>query len=175
MVYVVTGGPGFGKTSTVKLLSEKGFQVCDETARRLLISSEGSNCPNGKFNLPINFETIVAEERIKFLKSIDKDSIAFSDRGLPDQIAFSWYKNKKPSSYLVQVVSENQYAKTVFLTPPWKEIFVNDEIRRETFTEATEIHNQILNSYRFWGYQPIDLPLVSPEQRMAFILNFLGI
>lgn len=166
MVYVITGGPGFGKTSIINELDRKGFRICPEEARVLL---EGTTA------FPKDFERKIAEVRLNFLLSADPEEIAFSDRGLPDQIAYSWYKSKQPSPFIEEIVTLNRYAPIVFLTPPWKNIYSKDQIRKENFEEACVIHDYILQAYLKFGYQPVDLPFTSAENRVAFILNFLGI
>jgi predicted ATPase len=175
MVYVITGGPGFGKTTVLDLLAEKGFPVGTEAARDFLDGSFNNNLPTGVKKFPVDFETRVANERIHFLHSNDQKNIAFADRGLPDQLAYSWYKKKEPTAFIVEAAGMHHYAPFVFVTPPWQEIFIQDEIRKETFAEATEIHGLILKAYSKYDYQLIELPLVNPEARVDFILEFLGI
>ena len=175
MVYVITGGPGFGKTTVVNLLAEKGFAVGAEKARELLILNKDQEGENDIKKLPIDFERRVAMERVNFLQSVAQNAIAFSDRGLPDQIAYSWFKKKMPSAFIEEVVSNYMYAHYVFVTPPWRDIFIQEDIRKESFEEASKIHQQILTAYLKYNYQIIDLPLVNPELRVKFILNFLDI
>jgi predicted ATPase len=175
MVYVITGGPGFGKTTVLNLLAGKGFPVGSETARELLNENFTKVPTTERRYFPSDFERNVANERINFLQSIAQNTIAFADRGLPDQIAYSWYKRKEPSAFIEQAASIHKYAPFVFVTPPWQEIFVRDEIRKETFVEATEIHGLILKSYLKFGYRIVDLPLFNPELRVKYIREFLGI
>jgi len=175
MVYVISGGPGFGKTTILKLLGERGFPVCPENARSLLIPLLNADGSVRGISFPPGFEKSVADERVNFLSSIDLGKIAFADRGLPDQIAYSWHKKKEPSPFLEELVISNRYAPFVFLTPPWQEIYLKDEIRQEEFGEASEIHQQIVKAYLYYGYKIVNLPLAIPEVRVRFILNFLGI
>ena len=175
MVYVITGGPGFGKTTLIKLLEDRGFSVCQENARSMLIPLFNEDGSANGISLPPDFEKIVATERVNFLNAIKPDQIAFADRGLPDQIAYSWFKKKKPSPFLDELVLANRYAPFVFVAPPWQEIYQTDEIRQEGFGEACEIHQQIVNAYLNYGYKNVNLPLANPEARVKFILSFLGI
>ncbi len=173
MVYVITGGPGFGKSVLIEKLQELGYPVGGEIARQII----EQQVANGGELLPWKdargFEKRVMDERIKFLKSINIESIAFSDRGLPDQAAFSMYKGKAISMQLKVAINENYYAKKVFLTPPWRRIYRNDHIRTETFEEAEKIHHFVVEAYLDYGYELIDLPLVSPDKRIEFILKSL--
>jgi predicted ATPase len=47
MVYVVTGGPGFGKTTVINHLASLGFSVGTEQAREVLSSVPGNVTPTG--------------------------------------------------------------------------------------------------------------------------------
>jgi predicted ATPase len=173
MVYVITGGPGFGKSTLIQKLHELGYRVGGEIARQIIdqqIAESGDLLP---WKDGLGFEKRVMDERIEFLNSVDDQQIAFSDRGLPDQVAFSWYRGKNISKQLNHALELNQYAKRVFLTPPWYQIYRNDAIRTETFFEAEKIHGFIIEAYLKFGYEPIDLPFVPPVQRIEFILKSL--
>jgi len=173
MVYVITGGPGFGKSVLIQKLHELGYPAGGEIARQIIeqqIADGGELLP---WKDALGFEKRVMTERIEFLKSIDNEIVAFSDRGLPDQAAFSRYKGKAVSSQLKEAITANYYAKKVFLTPPWRHIFRNDTIRTETFEEAEKIHHFIVEAYLDSGYELINLPFVSPDERIEFILKSL--
>jgi len=173
MVYVITGGPGFGKSVLIQKLHELGYPVGREIARQIIeqqIADGGDLFP---WKDAAGFEKRVMDERIEFLKSIDFETVAFSDRGLPDQAAFSRYKGKEISIQLKEAITANYYAKKVFLTPPWRYIYRNDTIRTETFEEAEKIHHFIVEAYLDGGYELINLPFVSPDKRIEFILKSL--
>ena len=173
MVFVIAGGPGFGKSVLIEKLHELGYQVGSEIAREIIsqqISEGGGFLP---WKDIAEFEKRVIEKRVEFIKSVDINSTAFSDRGLPDQAAFSWYKGKEISPQLNVALGENRYAKKVFLTPPWPQIFQNDQIRTETYEEAERIHQFIVKAYLNYGYELIELPFVSPDERIEFILKLL--
>jgi len=173
MVYVISGGPGFGKTVLIEKLRERGYLAGGEIARQIIaqqIDEGGELLP---WKDVVGFEKKVIDERVSFLNSSDNLNVAFSDRGLPDQAAYSWYKGKALSEQLKVALATNRYAKKVFLTPPWRHIYRNDPIRVETFEEAEKIHSFIVKAYLEYGYELINLPFVSPEKRIAFILKSL--
>src|SRR5512133_1248276 len=116
MVYVITGGPGFGKTTVLNCLKENGFPVCAESVREVLATLNPGSEISGSLKLPGDFEKIIASKRMDFLQSIDKNTVAFSDRGLPDQVAYSWYKGKTPSDFIEEKALAERYAKYVFVT-----------------------------------------------------------
>jgi len=173
MVYVITGGPGFGKSVLIEKLHDLGCQVGGEIARQIIeqqLAEGGDLLP---WKDVAGFERRVMVERISYLNSVDIQNVAFSDRGLPDQAAFSLYKGKEISQQLKAALGENRYAKKVFLTPPWHQIYRNDQIRTETFEEAESIHRFIAEAYLKYGYELIDLPFDSPDKRIEFILKSL--
>ena len=173
MVYVITGGPGFGKTVLIEKLQQMGYQTGAETARQIIMQQIASGGEILPWKNKVKFEIQVMEERISFLNSIAIEDIAFSDRGLPDQSGFSMYKNNGISKQLASALMLNHYAKKVFLTPPWFQIYKNDPIRTETFEEAERIHYYIVQAYLENGYDLVDLPLTTPEKRIEFILKSL--
>lgn len=173
MVYVISGGPGFGKSVLIEKLRQLGYPIGGEVARQII----ELQLKNGGIVLPWKdasaFEELVMKRRIEFLNSVNTEAIAFSDRGLPDQAAFSHFKGKEISPQLRTALSMNRYAKKVFLTPPWRQIYRNDDIRTETFEEAERIHHFIEEAFLENGYELIELPLVSPDKRIEFILKSL--
>ena len=175
MVYVITGGPGFGKTTLINLLSTLNFPVGKEAVRELLYSDDNVHEPGNAYQFPMDFEKRIAMNRLNYLLTIEPETIAFADRGLPDQIAYSWFKNKIPSAFIVETAKANKYAPFVFITPPWKKIYIKDHVRKENYEEALEIHGQIVRAYLKFDYKIVNLPLVNPESRIRFIMNFLGI
>lgn len=173
MVYVITGGPGFGKSALIIKLQQLGYPVGGEIARQIIEQQIEGGAVGFPWKDASAFEKLVMNKRIEFLNSIDIETIAFSDRGLPDQAAFSWFKGKDVSPELQAAIGLNRYAKKVFLTPPWREIYRNDQIRTETFDEAERIHHFIAEAYLKNGYELIELPFVTVDKRIKFILKSL--
>ena len=171
MVFVITGGPGFGKTVLINRLGEMGFRVGEESARKLIEQQqaiEGDILPwkNGSL-----FEKVVMQNRIDFIKSVKENEVGFSDRGLPDQAGYSLYKGFPVSKVLSEAIKFNRYELKVFFAPPWIEIYQNDNVRKESFEEALSIHIYLLKAYQFYGYEMIEIPKKSIEERVEFILN----
>ena len=63
----------------------------------------------------------------------------------------------------------------MFVLAPWQEIFTSDSERYENFEQAIEIHEHLLQTYMRFGYQLIDVPFGSIENRSDFILEELNI
>jgi predicted ATPase len=61
----------------------------------------------------------------------------------------------------------------VFFAPPWREIFVNDAERPQSFIEAQELSAHIRRAYEDCGFQLIELVKSSVADRRRQVLDFL--
>lgn len=170
-VIIITGGPGFGKTSVANGLKEKGYQVGDEFARDLIEEQERIGGDLLPWKNMKSFQQTVLEHRVKFYESVGENEIAFADRAIPDQLAFARYRGFQEPKLLLEKSLEYQYYRSVFITPAWEEIYKKDQIRQETFEEACLIHDYICETYLDLGYHLVELPKVSVDERVQFIIN----
>ena len=69
---------------------------------------------------------------------------------------------------------ELRYHDIIFLTPAWKEIYENDNERKEDFYKAQRLESFIHNTYENLGYNVIIVPKANIEERIKFILNILN-
>ena len=172
-IYVITGGPGFGKTSLIEELRQAGYHCSGEFASDLILSQQESGGDILPWKNAKLFQQNILEKRIAFFDSVPNGSIAFADRGIPDQLAFARYRGFRAPEVLVECAEKYRYAPQVFVTPPWPEIFTNDAIRTETFEEALRIHEFIVKTYLDLNYQIIELPLLPVKQRINYLLQNL--
>jgi predicted ATPase len=61
----------------------------------------------------------------------------------------------------------------VFLLPPWKEIYKQDNERYESFKEAELLFEFLQKGYETCGHNVIHVPLETLENRTNFILKKL--
>lgn len=170
-LYIITGGPGFGKSRLISALATKGYYCSHEYARELIddqTDSGGDLLPWKNTRL---FQQEVLRRRIAFYESVPDGTVAFADRAIPDQLAFARYNGFGTPPVLADHASLYRYASSVFVTPPWKEIYTTDHVRKETYEEAVKIHRMIVETYLALDYQIIDLPLVPVADRVEFILQ----
>ena len=111
----------------------------------------------------------------QYLKaSSTNHDLIFFDRGLPDIHAYLDYTKEKYHSYFEESSKKYRYDH-VFLFKPWKEIFISDNERYESFKEAELINTFIEKSYKNLNYSLIEVPFDTVEKRSNFILNWLNI
>lgn len=169
--YVITGGPGSGKSTLVNGLDKAGYTCSAEISREMIKAevAKGSNCLPW---LDIScFSDKVIAEMTHAWKKAQENEMTFFDRGIPDVIAYLRIANLPvPQSYL-SGLSAHPYEKLVFILPPWEEIYVNDSERWQSFEEATAIYHVIRETYTGFGFELLELPKASEELRISFILD----
>ena len=62
---------------------------------------------------------------------------------------------------------------TVFVLPPWKEIYVSDAERYENYEQAVLIHKHLMETYTNYGYAIVEVPKDTVENRIEFIMKQL--
>ena len=168
--YVITGGPGAGKTSLLDDLASKGYSYVPETARRIIqerISRGLTPRPD-----PANFaQQIFDQDWENFISNSNSSSILFFDRSFIDSAWMLFDANVDNYNQIKNTYLANRYNNTVFITPPWKEIFRNDEERDQSFEESVQVYERLDKWYREHGYDIIVLPKESIENRARFVLN----
>ncbi len=172
---VITGGPGSGKTTVVRGLEEKGFRCLHEISREVILAAQKRGIEQLFLTDPLLFSRKLLEGRVKQYEEADKlsEKILFYDRGLPDITAYMDYIGTPyPNSFNSACETYKYYR--IFLLPPWKEIYTQDNERYETYEEARTIYKYLRQGYEKYGYEVFEVPLSSAEERVDFILNHLN-
>lgn len=173
---VIAGGPGTGKTSIINHLKKQGFVCFDEISRQVTLQARKDGIEQLFLTEPLLFSEKLLEGRIQqFLDASNtKEFVVFLDRGIPDVLAYMDYIGDEYPQHFIDACKTNTY-EYVFVLGPWQEIFTSDNERYENFEQAVEIHEHLLKTYMRFGYQLIDVPFGSIEERTDFILQELNI
>jgi len=119
------------------------------------------------------FQQEVLRCRLAFFYAVGAGEFAFSDRGIPDQLAFARYRGFQNPMELVENAKKYRYFPVVFVAPPWGKIYQQDQIRTESFEEACRIHETIIQTYHELDYELVELPLTTVSERVEFIQQYL--
>ena len=169
-LYVISGGPGAGKTTLLAALRQAGFAGADEVSRQLIreLVAQGNNLVPWH-NLAGFAELALARMAAQHQDATRRGGTTFFDRGLPDIIAYLEVAGLPvpPASYAV--VAAHPYQTPVFLLPPWREIYVNDAERWQTFAEAKTLYHALQHTYQRLGFATIELPKTSVTERVEFV------
>jgi predicted ATPase len=176
-LFIISGGPGSGKTTVLGELAKLGFQYAPEVARQII----QEQVRDGGTLLPW-------QDREAYTQLMLRRSIAsyllhtpalrtmFSDRGIPDTLGYARLIALRDQELMRDILAacrHYRYAPVVFLAPPWKEIYETDSERKQDFAESERTYEQITEVYRECGYELSPLPRTTPAARARFILRHL--
>jgi predicted ATPase len=171
-LFVVTGGPGCGKTTVLRELEKRGFPFAPEVARQIIqeqVRTGGPALPWADREL---YTKLMLERSIESYEAHTPASqLMFSDRGIPDTLGYARLIGLKDESAIRDACEKYCYARQVFFAPAWKEIYETDEERKQTFAEVERTCAQIAEVYEECGYKLVELPKVAPVARANFILE----
>jgi predicted ATPase len=63
-----------------------------------------------------------------------------------------------------------RFHKTVFVLPPWPEIYRTDAERDQSFAHAERVHGEVVRWYRRCGYAINEVPRAPVEARAEHVL-----
>lgn len=171
---VITGGPGFGKSTIIQELCNQGFNVFPEISREIIESQKETGGNVLPWEDHHSFNEAVFKGRLEqFHAATGHHQLYFYDRGIPDSLAYLLADEKSVPTHFMEEAKLCSYYHRVFITPPWNEIYINDQQRWEGFDYAMRIHEFISNFYTQLGYELIEIPKLPVTQRVEFILNNL--
>lgn len=173
-IVVIIGGPGTGKTTIIEGLLAKGFCCYPEISREVTLEAKKQGIEQLFLENPLLFSELLLEGRKKQFHKAQKEphNIVFLDRGIPDVLAYMHYIGDSYPAFFDQACRDHIYTK-IFLLPPWEDIYISDNERYENFEQAKLIYNHLTETYQKYGYDLIEVPKGTVEERISFILNQL--
>lgn len=172
--FIFTGGPGSGKTSVLNELAQRGYLIVPEVARAIIKQQQdiGGNAIHTGDR--IAFLDLMLEQSIADYQKMQSEKTAiFFDRGIPDLYGYSKAFCKGVAKKTNDAIAHFRYNKTVFLFPPWVEIYETDQERQQDFAEALKTYDALKAAYHHCGYILMEMPKVSVKKRADFILRAL--
>lgn len=175
--YIITGGPGVGKTTLLDELQNRGFGTVPEIAREIIkeqqeIDGEALPWRNKKLYMEMMFERSVASFK-KTMKEYRGTHPLFFDRGFLDSLCYASLEGI-PIDQEMKTLSETlRYNTSVFILPPWKDIYQTDAQRKQDWNEAVFTYNKMIQTYRGYQYDLVEVPKAPVQERADFILGFI--
>ena len=173
---VISGCSGGGKSSLLRELSERGYRVFAEPGRQIVkeqnfIGGDGIPSKNAyKF-----VELCVSRAIHNMILAAATTTHVFFDRSIIDNVSgLQQFPGGAPADML-KAMETFRYARKVFMTPPWPELFRNDAERTHSYEVAVAEYATLLPAYERLGHEIIVLPKISVKERVDFILSELGL
>ena len=125
--FVLTGGPGSGKSALIEALQQCGYPRSLEAGRGIIHDQMligGRALPWGD---PILFaELMLCWEMRSYDIAQHQTGPVFFDRGVPDVVGYLRLLGRPVPEHMQKAVDAFRYNRRVFIAPPWREIFRRD-------------------------------------------------
>src|SRR5690606_38576984 len=122
--FVITGGPGVGKTTLLNALETDGYKVVQEAARGIIreeTETDGDALPWK--NKQLYTDKMIAASILDYNRATasQPNEICFFDRSILDAVCYADMIGYALSTEIMEKVLNCSYNPKVFILPPWKE------------------------------------------------------
>ena len=167
-LFVITGGPGSGKTTLIDALEQTGFARTVEAGRAIIQDQQALDGP--AVHDPALFaELMLSWELRSYRMAQELPGPVFCDRGVPDVMGYLRLMGRPVPPHVERAAALFRYNRCVFLAPPWAEIFTPDAERKQSFAEAVRTYEAMAATYEGLGYALVELPRGGIAERVAFL------
>lgn len=169
--YVFSGAMGAGKSAILYRLNACDVHCVPEPAREILAEQRlirGTGVPEKN---PELFSMLMLSRSIHdyYENSSMRVPVVF-DRGIPDVIAYARLFTLDEAA-CINAAMEFKYNAKVFYFPAWEDIYTTDTERRMSFEQAKAFGEDVRSVYEGCGYQIVEVPRCSMEERVQFIMD----
>ncbi|MHA3792820.1 AAA family ATPase [Sphingomonas sp. YL-JM2C] len=169
-LFVVTGGPGSGKSSLIAALAAAGHATMPEAGRAIIQDQVAI----GGDALPWADRAAFADLMLGWELRSHREARAMAgpvilDRGIPDVIGYRALCGLPVPDPLRRAAGLHRYNRQVFIAPHWPAIFAQDAERRQSPEAAAATALAMERAYADCGYELVALPLAPVAERAAFV------
>jgi predicted ATPase len=168
---LISGCSGGGKSTLLNALREREFATVEEPGRRVVAAEQtrgGDALPWRDMEAFLRRTLALAIE--DFEAARDMAGPVFFDRGIIDALSgLQHLTGRAPED----AARRYRYAETVFLAPPWPEIYETDSARKHGLDEALAEYDRLAAAFPEFGYRTQILPKIPVADRADHILSTL--
>lgn len=171
-LFVVTGGPGAGKTTLIEALGRRGVASMPEAGRAIIrdqVEIGGAALPWG--DRALYAELMLGWELRSHHAAAAMAGPVVMDRGVPDVAGYLTLIGLPVPAHVEAAARRFRYNARVFLAPFWAEIYARDAERKQDPEEAEATCRTVAATYARLGYELVELPLCGVEERADFVLR----
>ena len=163
---VITGCSGGGKSTLLDELFRRGHATVAEPGRRVIAAERASGGTGFPWDDTHRFASLAFWMAVGDHGTATEDP-TFYDRSALDQAAW-FHREGFPVPGDVP-----RYDDTVFVAPPWTELFETDDDRRHDYDDAVTEFDDLMQRLPGWGYRCHLLPKIGVSDRADWVLATL--
>ena len=165
---VISGCSGGGKSTLIAELARRGHPVSEEAGRRIVREEMAS----GGSALPWTDMAAFARRAIALAladreRAMMAQDATFFDRSVVDVAAALERATGEP--VLAELGQRYRYAPTVFMAPPWPDLFASDSQRQHDFAAAEAEYGRLCKAYAGLGYAVRTIPECPVAERADWL------
>ncbi|MFC7396345.1 AAA family ATPase [Chelatococcus sp. GCM10030263] len=167
--FVITGGPGSGKTTLIEALAAAGFASAPEAGRAIIqdqVMIGGRALPWADPGL---FAELMLAADLRTYRAQPADGVVVFDRGIPDVAGYLTLTGLPVPEHVAKAARVCRYNRRVFICPPWPEIYTGDSERKQSLEEAERTYAAMAAIYRDYDYELVEAPRRPVVERVAFV------
>ncbi len=168
--HVITGAACSGKTTLIDLLADQGFQTVSETARQYLDREMGKGRTIDEIFKDVTTEPGIEDMQLRNEHGLRAIDVVFLDRALPDSLTFRRLAGLNPNEILADCF-HHRYASIFVLD---RLPFQQNGVRVEDDATSDFLDEWLARDYSALGYDVVRVPVLSPKERLAFVLEMLS-
>jgi predicted ATPase len=174
--FVITGGPGSGKSSLLDALEKAGFGGSIEAGRAIIqkqMAIGGSALPWADRAL---FAEMMLSWEIRSYRYAERAAgPVFFDRSVVDVMGYLDLEGLAVPDHARKAAETFRFHRRVFIAPAWEEIYTRDAERKQSFEEAVKTECAMRKVYPAYRYELIELPRAPVKERVEFVIDLTGV
>jgi predicted ATPase len=168
--HVITGAPCSGKSTLIDQLADREFQTVPEAGRQCIERemAKGRTIDEIRENMAA-IQIATKDMQLEIEHGLRANDVLFLDGAVPGSLA--WYRafGLNPNEILLECF-HHRYASVFILDPlPFQE----DGARNEDAPIVGYLDEWITRDYSALGYRVVRVPVLSLQERLAFVLERL--
>jgi predicted ATPase len=169
-LFIVSGCSGGGKSTLLHEMARRGYALAAEPGRQIVKEQQfigGDALPwsdMGRF-----LELCLSRAAHQYNTAAPGRGVVLFDRSIVDAVAAAMRLGLAMPRGFMTAAEKYRYANTVFMVPPWPELFANDTERRHSQDSAVAEYEHLLTAYPSFGYRVEIVPRDSVVRRADFL------
>ena len=173
---VITGCSGGGKSTLLAELARRGHRVVPEAGRQIVREQDWVGGDALPWSEPLKFAELVLSRGLhQRITEAAESGMVFFDRSIVEPLAALELVGLPAPDHFLRAAAHCRYDPTVFVAPPWQEIFRRDGERRHGFEAAVAEYGPLTVAYERLGYRLVELPKTDVAARGDFVLATLAV